>query len=473
MASFSKVGKKLSKGMHVFNRDSLGFRLISAFIAVIVIVVLSISALSITRWRSNALATLRSKGATMTRLLAAGARIGIFSENTNQLREAAESFTHVRDVLFVGIYNADKKPLYLSDPDFPGSGAISEGGLITGEEPAAQNDSLTQEFSRPVTLKVSSPEAVSLYFGEAGKGSKELVIGYVKIVFGHESVLQGVRKIVIQNTIIALLFICVSVVIVSLWVRSITKPLETLTREVRALGKETDLPYVPVQSRDEIGKLASEFNAMLDERRLAEQTRKNILRDLHDGVGGMMTNIVILSEIVRAKQLPEDIATTFATISALSRDGIAEIRSLIYSLDRNDLKWPSLIAEMRRLGNTMAEPHEIAYKMTAKMEEGVADPGSLLCLHLFKIYREAITNVIKHSQATKVDVDLSIGNERILLVVQDNGRGCSTDGLPCEGRGFTNMRSRAAEIGGTVTIEGDNGTRVSVEIPLPIPSETH
>ena len=462
MANLSGMRKKLSKGMQIFSRNSLGFRLISAFIILIVIVVLSISALSIVRWRINALAILGNKGEHMSRLLAISARIGIFSENKDQLKEVADSFTGVRDVLFVGIYNADRKPLYLSDQAFPGSGTFPEIGQ------AMQTGNQTLEFSRPVMLTIVASEAAALYFGSGETGMKEQVIGYVTIVLGRDSLLRESRAIVMQNAIIALIFICASIVIVSLWVKKITKPLETLTREVKTLGEGGDVPHVPVDTMDEVGKLAMAFNTMLDERKIAEQTRKNILRDLHDGVGGMMTNIVIMSEINRKKPLPEETIKTFATISALSREGIAEIRNLIYSLERNDLNWSSLIAEMRSLGHKMAEPHGIAFEMTSNLENSVAAPGSLLCMHLFKIYRESLTNAIKHSQATKIRVDMSVNNERILLTVRDDGRGCNTDELSGKGRGVANMTSRAAEIGGTVTINGGDGTCVSVDIPLPI-----
>jgi len=471
MANFSKMRKQWSNGMHVFSRNSMGFRLIFAFIAIIVIVVLSISVFSVVQWRNNALTTLRSKGETMTRLFSNSARIGIFSENRIQLREAADNFTAVPDVLFVGIYNAHRKPLYLSDPAFPGSGTVPEGGEKTGL--AAQTDGRTLEFSKPVILTIVSNEVMSLYFGNSGMGSKEQVIGYVKLVLGQESLRHEIHKILVQNATIALFFICVSIVIVSLWVKKITKPLETLTREVKALGKGSDVPYVPIENMDEVGKLATVFNIMLDERKIAEQTRKNILRDLHDGVGGMMTNIVILSEITQMKPLPEETVKTLATIAALSRDGINEIRNLIYSLDRSDLHWPSFIAELRNQGNKMTEPHAIVFEMTAEVEDGVGEPENLLCSHLFKIYRESLTNVIKHSQAKKVLVGMSVRNERILLTVRDDGRGCTAAELSGKGRGIDNVKSRTAEIGGFITITSGDGTCVSVEIPLPIKSGPH
>jgi signal transduction histidine kinase len=465
--------KEWNNGMYPFHRKSLGLRLISAFIAVIVVVLLAISVFSIVRWKNKALATLMNKGETMVNLLSSNARIGIFSENRDQLREAAAGFAAEPDVLLVGIYNADRKPLYVSDPAFPGSDNAPENGEIAGpastirEGQAPRTGSLMLEFSRPVALTLLSNDVKSLYFGDRGTGAKKQVIGYVKIVLGQDSLNHEIRQIVIQNVIIALIFICASILVVYLWVKKITKPLETLTREVKALGEGRDVAHMPVETMDEIGRLAKAFNTMLDERKIAEQTRKNILRDLHDGVGGMMTNIIILSEISRTRPIPGEVTETLATISALSREGINEIRSLIYSLDRRDLNWSSLIAEMRNQGHKIVEPHMIAFEMTAKMEKYACELGSLLCLHLFKIYREALTNSIKHSHAKSITVDMSVMVERVLLTVRDDGRGCNAAELSGNGRGVTNMRSRAAEVGGTVTITGEAGTCVSVDIPFP------
>ena len=458
--------------MHVINGKSIGFRLIAAFIAIILFVLLTITVISVVREDANERARLTNKGKTMVRLLAASARIGIFSENKDRLKETADAFATVRDVLFIGIYNAEGKPLYLSDPAFPGGGNAQENDGKAGsaeamhEVPVRRDTNRTLEFSRPVVLIVRSNDVMSLYFGDSDAGMKEQVIGYVKLVIGQESLRHEIMEFGLQNAIIAFLFSCASIVIVYFWVRKLTKPLETLTREITALGRGSDVTHVPVETTDEIGKLALAFNTMLDERKAEEQARKNILRDLHDGVGGMMTNIVILSEITQTKSLPEDVARTLATISGLSREGINEIRSLIYSLDRSDLTWPSIIAEMRSQGNKIAEPHGIAFEMAADVDEGAGALSSLLCLHLFKIYHEALTNVIKHSHAASVLVNLSVRADRIQLTVRDDGQGCDGAQLSSKGRGITNMRSRAAEMGGSATITNDGGTCVFVDIPF-------
>ena len=386
MNETKKKQKKGNSAPLLLSTRSIGFRLIRSFIAVIVIVLLAISVFTIVRWKSRTHTTLMSKGETMARLLAGSARSGIVSGNNDQLRDAAAGFAAVRDILFVGIYDAEGKPLYLSDPAFAQSNPFPEkkvnAGAIGEKVPLAEGREL--EFSKPVMLAGPASGAARSFAGDRAKGSQEHVIGYVTVVLGRESLNNELRKIITQSAVIALVFICASIAVVSLWVRKITRPLESLTRAIRALGRGSEVTQVPVETRDEIGRLAEAFNAMLDERKVAEQTRKNILRDLHDGVGGMMTNIIMLSEITRTRPLSEEVAGTLATISALSREGIDEIRNLIYSLDRRDLNWSFLSAEMRSQGNKIVEPHAIAFEMVSDLEDGAAEPGSLLCLHLFR-----------------------------------------------------------------------------------------
>jgi signal transduction histidine kinase len=87
-------------------------------------------------------------------------------------------------------------------------------------------------------------------------------------------------------------------------------------------------------------------------------------------------------------------------------------------------------------------------------------------LNLFRIYREALTNIVKHSQATGVVVSLQVGQGRLTLTVKDNGSGKDRPVTLVRGRGLANMKTRATEIGGTVTVSGDEGTCVFVAVPL-------
>ena len=291
-------------------------------------------------------------------------------------------------------------------------------------------------------------------------------------MLGQESLNHKILLIVVQNAVVTLILIAVSAVFVYLRVKKITMPLETLTRNVKALGEGCEVSHVPVETMDEIGKLAKTFNTMLDERKTAEHSLEKILMDLHDGIGGITTSISMLAEVAKKASRPEDVSKALTTISNLSREGMGEIRSLMYSLDQRDLSWPTLIVELKNRGIKTVEPHQISFKMTTELEEGHTQPVSLLCLHLFRIYHEALTNVIKHSKAHKVMVNIQVKKDRFVLVIQDDGVGCNETVFSGKGRGVANIRSRAEEIGGSARITGNKGTCISVEIPLSAKSKT-
>ena len=199
-----------------------------------------------------------------------------------------------------------------------------------------------------------------------------------------------------------------------------------------------------------------------EQRHLAE--KEHMLMELHDGVGGITTNISILSEMAQQSNDLDSVKSTLATISRLSRDGVSEIRSFMRSLDTGELNWRTLAAEIRNQGTSLLEPHNIAFTFETSIDDqNITQPGSLLCVCLFKIFKETITNVIKHAKATSVSAKLRIAKSGLQLSIQDNGVGCGQAGG--SGRGLANMRKRAVELGGTMTVSFDSGARVDLEIP--------
>jgi PAS domain S-box-containing protein len=219
-------------------------------------------------------------------------------------------------------------------------------------------------------------------------------------------------------------------------------------------------------------KQAEEETVKLYEQRIAEEKqhrveKEKILMDLHDGIGGITTNISILSELAQKATDIDNIKKTLSTISRLSREGIAEIRNFMHSLDSQELNWRSLAAELRSQGTNMVDLHRIAFALEASTEDIQEQPGSLLWVNLFKIYKEALTNIIKHAQADSITVSLKVAKEGILLNILDNGIGWEE--RRGNGRGLSNMSKRAKELGGRITISSDGrGTRVTLEVPLPL-----
>jgi PAS domain S-box-containing protein len=209
-----------------------------------------------------------------------------------------------------------------------------------------------------------------------------------------------------------------------------------------------------------------QYQERIEEEKRHRLEKEKILMDLHDGIGGITTNISILSELAQKATDGETVKRTLSTISRLSREGISEIRSFMHSLDSKELNWRTLAAELRNQGTNMAEPHNIKFTIETAVEDTYEQPGSLIWVNIFKIYKEALTNVIKHSKATTVKVEFRVNRYGVRLVVEDDGIGLQNGRIG--GRGLSHMKTRAEEIGGTASIVADHGTRVSFELPLPL-----
>jgi len=134
-------------------------------------------------------------------------------------------------------------------------------------------------------------------------------------------------------------------------------------------------------------------------------------------------------------------------------------------LDARDLSWQSFTAELRTQGKSMLEPHGMSFQFQNSFNGNDSPPGSLLCLNLFRIFKEALTNIIKHSKAKNVTVNLEVFADKVVLSIADDGIGMNKSAGT--GRGLANMRTRSKELGGDVTMTSDKGSTIRVQVPLP------
>jgi PAS domain S-box-containing protein len=218
-------------------------------------------------------------------------------------------------------------------------------------------------------------------------------------------------------------------------------------------------------------KQAEEEKVKLYEERIAEENRhirekEKIIMDLHDGIGGITTNISILSELAQKETQVEGVKKTLVTIAQLSQEGVSEIRNIMFSLDTKELHWRTMASELRIQGYNLIESHGISFTIETLVDDVQEQPTSLVWVNVLKIYKETLTNVIKHARARSVAVMLKVSADRLLLTIQDDGIGWQSKNTG--GRGLSNMWRRAEEIGGRLTLSSENGTQVGLEVPLPI-----
>jgi len=121
--------------------------------------------------------------------------------------------------------------------------------------------------------------------------------------------------------------------------------------------------------------------------------------------------------------------------------------------------------EFERHGNLVLGPHGIRLAVSAEMEDGCPQACGPLFLGLFRIVKEALANVVKHSGASSVEVRVVASRDGLVLAIGDDGRG-----LPAgcgKGRGLLSMRRRAEELGGKMTLDSGAGLRLLFSVPWP------
>jgi signal transduction histidine kinase len=229
---------------------------------------------------------------------------------------------------------------------------------------------------------------------------------------------------------------------------------------LRSLLREAKLLYENAWLYDENLR---QCRLILEEEKRHLSEKETIIRDLHDGLGGITTNISLLSEVAGKSSSVSTMKSSLATIAELSREGLAEIRAFMHSLEHESLTWPGLVSDLKSFGSKIIESNGMGFKLESTLEKTPGRPGSLLFLNLFRIYREALTNIVKHSGAARVRVRLEIGPERIVLAVEDDGAGFVA-GRVRKGRGLAHMEKRVRGIGGTLSVQSAQGTRVHLEV---------
>lgn len=257
-------------------RKSLGVKMLSAFIGVIIVVLSVFTVLAVLREENKTKTGLREQGEMLVELLSRSSMLGVFAENPDMLRAAAKDILSLRDVVAVFIYNRQFRELYAEGKQAAGLRRLAP--PPERPERAERSDAEvretpeTLELLHPVLIEAAPNRDESLYFGMSEPGSGQTVIGYVRIVLSKEDYHREIVSVVKQNVLITVLFIVLSSALIYFAIRKVIGPLVNLTETVKALGMGLPVEPVPVETGDEVGNLAASFNEMVSARSEAERS---------------------------------------------------------------------------------------------------------------------------------------------------------------------------------------------------------
>ncbi len=195
-----------------------------------------------------------------------------------------------------------------------------------------------------------------------------------------------------------------------------------------------------------------------------EEERRRLRRDLHDGLGPSLASLMLQVDTTRNllhTNIPKA-ETILVELKTQIQNAIADVRRIVYELRPPILDELGLIAALEEKARQLGQSAKLIVKVDAPTLPPLpaAIEGAL-----YRIALEALTNTIRHAQATECTIRIELNGELRLEIV-DNGKGLHNQGQ--HGVGIRSMQERAAELGGKCVVEmsPQGGTRVLAALPI-------
>jgi signal transduction histidine kinase len=201
-----------------------------------------------------------------------------------------------------------------------------------------------------------------------------------------------------------------------------------------------------------------------------ENERQRIARDLHDGLGQRLSatklNVSGLQSLVQPNQEQQEIL--FKNALTLLDESVKDVRGISHNLLSHGLRKAGLASALREFVDQLQTPAGFKVNLEIIGLENRLD----LALEnvLYRVLQEIVNNIIKHANASMVNIQLIKHQNELSLMVEDNGVGFVIDEILEKGKGvgLKNIESRIALINGKTYFDSfpNKGTTVSIEIPL-------
>lgn len=195
-----------------------------------------------------------------------------------------------------------------------------------------------------------------------------------------------------------------------------------------------------------------------------QDERNRISVDMHDELGSGVTAIRLMSEIVKSK-MKDQTLPEIEKISNSANELINKMNTIIWTMTSSNDSVENLIAYIRSYAVEFFESTAIDCYFTMPASIPPREISGEKRRNIFLSVKEALNNVLKHSQSSVVKINISV-NERLIIEIQDDGVGINMEKLRKFGNGLNNMRKRMASIDGGFSIENHEGTKTTFYLQL-------
>lgn len=194
--------------------------------------------------------------------------------------------------------------------------------------------------------------------------------------------------------------------------------------------------------------------------------RQRISAEMHDDIGAGLSGIRLLTEMTKNKikdeQASEEIDKIYKSIGEIS----SRMKEVIWSLNTENDHLSNLALYIQKQARQWLENYPA--KLSINTSENIPDKlvSGETRRNIFLVIKEAIHNIIKHSDATEVSIQISFPDNSLQISISDNGKGLDINEPNTAGNGMKNMKQRIQKLNGNIFIDNKEGLTLTFEIPI-------
>ncbi len=199
------------------------------------------------------------------------------------------------------------------------------------------------------------------------------------------------------------------------------------------------------------------------------EMRQGISRDLHDEIGASLSSVRLMSSFA-AESLngsSPDAKQWMNRIGENTTESMEKIRDIVWTLNSSTDISGNIITRMNQFISHSLEPKDIVCNFISDEEVNDVLSDFVRKRNVYLIFKEAVNNAAKYSEATEVNIKFKVENKKLLLTISDNGKGFDTT-IISKGNGLNNMLYRAKQINAILEIKSskEEGTFISLKMPV-------
>jgi signal transduction histidine kinase len=231
-----------------------------------------------------------------------------------------------------------------------------------------------------------------------------------------------------------------------------------ITQLHRQVDKRTAELEIQIQNRQRI-----------EQQRTLEQERARIAHDLHDDLGSGITEIGMLAARAKSASASDDRRHTYlGQVGDKAREMVTALDEIVWAMNPAHDSLASLVSYFSLYAERFLGLANITWRL-----EGPTGPAELTVdsrqrHQMFLVFKEALTNVVRHAGATEVRLNLQIEQGELRVTIADNGRGLPPGARTGEMDGLNNMRERVERLGGRFEMAGESGRGTTVRFQVPL-----